>query len=57
MMNLLANMDLRNTKILAKANGIELYYPPDKSGGNSKSEGNSKLNINGFLSHLIKKIE
>lgn len=44
MMNLSANMDLKNIKdnILAKANnGNELFYPPDKPGGNAKSGGNA----------------
>jgi hypothetical protein len=41
MMSLLANMDLKNLKdnILAKAdNRIDLFYPPDKSGGNPKQK-------------------
>lgn len=49
MMNLSANMDLRNTKIncLAKANyGFEIICPPAKAGGNSN--GGKTINRNGF---------
>jgi hypothetical protein len=40
-------MDLSNIKILAKANNtMNLFFPPDKSGGNS-------MNRNAALAHSI----
>ena len=55
MMNLSANMDLRDIKIniLAKAHYVYTFFiPPDKSGGNSKSGGKSKfMNRNVALAH------
>ena len=71
MMNLLADMDLKNIKIenLAKAkNDFEFCWPPSEDGGNSdggnsnggnSDEGNSKagelLNRNAALAHSIRK--
>lgn len=61
MMNLLADMDLKNIKIenLAKAkNDFEFCWPPSEDGGNSDG-GNSKagelLNRNAALAHSIRK--
>lgn len=66
MMNLLADMDLKNIKIenLAKAkNDFEFCWPPSEDGGNSdggnSNGGNSKagelLNRNAALAHSIRK--
>ena len=59
-MNLLANMDLKNTmiKILAKANFVIAFiYPQAKACGNSKACDNSyfyiNFNWNAALAHSI----
>ena len=57
MMNLLANMDLKNIKIesLAKAYfEIEFIVPPAKAGGNSGGNSGGNLNRNVALAHSIK---